>query len=173
MSSASFEAKLIYNRTLWDVVRVTCGPLLVALALMAVAAGLEAVAPAMASMVSLLGTLCMFAGIAFIAFAWRRGPSVTVADGVLAIGTHKRAPLRELETRVGQLVMAWRAGYSRGVSWMPLLTLRFPDRTEVRIACQGAGGPAEGRDPTEPPHYHLEKPQWDRLVALLGPPSSP
>jgi hypothetical protein len=167
MTSASFEARLIPQRSTWAIIRVTWMPLGLGLLVMILSKVLEPVSIDLATAVGMLSGIAFVGGVLYIGLTWRRGPMLAVGGGMLGVGA-RRAPLADVGGQVGEYVFQSRSAYSPGTFWMPMLTMRFADGHELRIGCEGGGGPATGRAPTTAPHYLLPAQSWNQLVAALG-----
>lgn len=162
-----FTMKLVPHRSTWDVVRLTWAPVLMGLALVIAAKLLEGVSPAASDGVGAVASLVVVAGVLYVGFIWQRGPAVTLEGGVLSLGA-ARAPVTEVVVTRGEYVFRSQSRFAPGTFWGPLLTLRFPGGQEFRVGSTGAGGGADGRSATPPPHYTLAAAEWDRLAALVG-----
>ena len=93
---------------------------------------------------------------------------LTIEGGTLSLG-ERRIAVAEVQASVEQHVFKMSSRYIRGTFWHPLLVLRLPDGSTVRIVCPlGGGGEASGRKPSQAPNYNLEPAPWNELAALLG-----
>jgi len=162
----NFEARLVPHRSAWDIFRLTWGPFAAVIAVVLLAKALATTNPAAAEAVVAVSGVAFMAGMLYLGFAWRRGPTIGVTDGTLTLAA-RRAAITEVRARVEQYVFQSQSRYASGRFWLPLLSLRFPDGGEVRIVCLSGGGRAEGRKASPKPHYGLQPPEWEQLATAV------